>query len=72
MEATKLLRRTIVRRAERVVVHLLHDGIIENIQLVRYLNRLSSLLFVLSLFENAQGGASRVTLAKEKQVADGA
>ena len=59
------LARTIVRRAERVVVHLLHDGVIENIQLVRYLNRLSSLLFVLSLFENALAGASRATLARE-------
>lgn len=56
--------RTIVRRAERIVVHLLHDGVIENIQLVRYLNRLSSLLFVLSLYENALAGVGRVTLAK--------
>ncbi len=62
------LARTIVRRAERVVVHLLHDGIIENLQLVRYLNRLSSLLFVLSLYENALAGASQATLAKENQV----
>jgi cob(I)alamin adenosyltransferase len=58
------LARTVVRRAERVVVHLLHDGIIENVQLVRYLNRLSSLLFVLALYENALGGAGKVTLAK--------
>jgi cob(I)alamin adenosyltransferase len=59
------LARAIVRRAERVVVHLLHDGIIENVELVRYLNRLSSLLFVLSLYENALAGASAVTLAKD-------
>lgn len=58
------LARTIVRRAERIVVHLLHDGVIENMQLVRYLNRLSSLLFVLSLYENALAGVGRVTLAK--------
>jgi cob(I)alamin adenosyltransferase len=56
--------RTTVRRAERVVVHLLHDGIIENVELVRYLNRLSSLLFVMGLFENALAGVSKVTLAK--------
>ena len=60
------LARAITRRAERFVVHLLHDGIIENTQLVRYLNRLSSLLFVLSLYENALAGVSQVTLAREK------
>ncbi|MCL5996156.1 MAG: cob(I)yrinic acid a,c-diamide adenosyltransferase [Chloroflexi bacterium] len=59
------LARAIVRRAERVVVHLLHDGIIENVQLVRYLNRLSSLLFVLSLYESALAGVGQVTLAKD-------
>lgn len=58
------LARAIVRRAERLVVHLLHDGIIENVQLVRYLNRLSSLLFVLQLYEDALSGHSAVTLAK--------
>jgi cob(I)alamin adenosyltransferase len=58
------LARTIVRRAERVVVHLLHDGLIENLDLVRYLNRLSSLLFVLELHENALAGIDRPTLAK--------
>jgi len=59
------LARAIVRRAERVVVHLLHDGLIENIELVRYLNRLSSLLFVLELYESALAGVSNVTLAKQ-------
>lgn len=59
------MARTVVRRAERIVVRLLHDGVIENAQLVRYLNRLSSLLFVLSLFENALAGVGQVTLAKE-------
>lgn len=59
------LARTIVRRAERLVVHLLHEDIIVNAQLVHYLNRLSSLLFVLSLYESALAGTSRVTLAKE-------
>jgi cob(I)alamin adenosyltransferase len=56
--------RTTVRRAERVVVHLLHDGVLENVQLVRYLNRLSSLLFVLGLYEMALAGVGKVTLAK--------
>jgi cob(I)alamin adenosyltransferase len=58
------LARTIVRRAERIVVHLVHDGLVENLELVRYLNRLSSLLFVLSLYEAALAGVKSVTLAK--------
>ena len=58
------LARTIVRRAERIVVHLVHDGLVENLELVRYLNRLSSLLFVLSLYEAALAGVTSVTLAK--------
>jgi cob(I)alamin adenosyltransferase len=58
------LARTVIRRAERIVVHLVHDGLVENMELVRYLNRLSSLLFVLSLYESALAGVQNVTLAK--------
>ncbi len=58
------LARAIVRRAERVVTHLLHDGLVENVELGRYLNRLSSLLFALELHENALAGAAAPTLAK--------
>jgi cob(I)alamin adenosyltransferase len=39
------LSRTIVRRAERRVAELIHSGSIENIEVLRYLNRLSSLCF---------------------------
>lgn len=46
------LARTIVRRAERRVAGLFHAGEIENLDLVRYLNRLSSLCFILELLEN--------------------
>lgn len=56
--------RTIVRRAERKVTKLLHDEIIENKELVRYLNRLSSLLFALGRYQDALGGKGSVTLAK--------
>jgi cob(I)alamin adenosyltransferase len=59
------LARTVVRRAERAVVKLLHDGLVENAELMRYLNRLSSLLFVLELYEDALSGVSVVTLAKQ-------
>lgn len=45
------LARTVVRRSERWVVGLDHAGILENGELLRYLNRLSSLCFALELLE---------------------
>ncbi len=44
------LARTIIRRAERMAVKLLHDGVIANAELVRYLNRLSDLVFILARY----------------------
>jgi cob(I)alamin adenosyltransferase len=44
------LARTIIRRAERLAVKLLHDGIIQNNEVVRYLNRLSDLVFILARY----------------------
>jgi len=58
------LARTVVRRAERRVARLLHNQQIENPQLLRYLNRLSSLCFVLELCENQSHGRATPTLAK--------
>ncbi len=58
------LARTVVRRAERRVAQLLHDNEIENRELLRYLNRLSSLCFVLELWENQAAGNASQTLAK--------
>ncbi len=58
------LARTLVRRAERRVVELHHIGGLENISLLAYLNRLSSLCFVLELQENQQHG-TQTQLAKE-------
>jgi cob(I)alamin adenosyltransferase len=59
------LARTVVRRAERRAARLAGDGLLGNEQLVRYLNRLSSLLFVLALFEDQARGSQGPTLARE-------
>ncbi len=48
------LARTIVRRAERRVVALKAEGLVNNDQILRYLNRLSSLLFVLARYEEKE------------------
>jgi len=57
--------RTVIRRAERRVVELFDLGEIANPDLQRYLNRLSSLCFVLELLENQSAGKS-TSLAKGK------
>lgn len=58
------LARAVVRRAERRVVELFDKKEITNPALQKYLNRLSSLLFVLELLENRAAGID-TTLAKE-------
>ena len=59
------LARTIIRRAERHIAYLLHHNEIENQEILRYVNRLSSLCFVLELLENQATGTNRITFAKE-------
>ena len=63
--AALALARTIVRRAERRVVALFHAGQLENPSLLAYLNRLSSLIFMLELVENNHAG-KKSNLAKAK------
>jgi cob(I)alamin adenosyltransferase len=58
------LARTVTRRAERRVVELLNNGIIQNNNIIPYLNRLSSLCFALELLENKAAGKQTPTLAK--------
>ena len=60
------LARTIVRRAERNVVQLAHEGHIDNPEILRYINRLSSLCFSLELFEEQASGNSSITPAKDQ------
>jgi len=62
--ATLSLARAVVRRAERRTAELFDAGGITNPALQKYLNRLSSLLFVLELIENQNAGKN-TTLAKE-------
>jgi cob(I)alamin adenosyltransferase len=58
------LARAVVRRAERRVAQLLHMGLIENGELLRYLNRLSSLCFILELVEIRSAGIESPTPSK--------
>jgi cob(I)alamin adenosyltransferase len=57
------LARTIVRRAERRLVELQEQEEINNPSLLQYLNRLSSLCFILELYETQSAG-NPSTLAK--------
>ena len=64
--AALALARTVARRAERRVVELFDTEAIRNPELQRYLNRLSSLCFVLELLENKAAG-HKTTLAKDNR-----
>lgn len=59
------LARTVTRRAERRVAELIHAATLQNNEILRYLNRLSSLLFLLIHLENRAGGVDYPSLASE-------
>jgi cob(I)alamin adenosyltransferase len=59
------LARAVVRRAERLLARLFHSKRVQNRELLHYVNRLSSLCFVLELLENQVDGKTHPTLAKE-------
>lgn len=65
------LARTVVRRAERIVARLRHEELLANDLVLRYLNRLSSLLFVLALLEDGRVTGRGVTLVKGARLAAG-
>lgn len=48
--------RGVIRRAERLAVRMFHENEIQNEQVLSYLNRLSSLLFILARFEDHAAG----------------
>lgn len=58
--------RTVVRRAERLAVRLAHEGDIDNDHLLAYLNRLSSLLFILARFEDHCAGVTPTPAKAER------
>ena len=60
------MARTAVRRTERCVSRLVAEGVIENADLLGYLNRLSSLLFVLGRYVVARTGQDKMTFAKRE------
>jgi cob(I)alamin adenosyltransferase len=61
------LARTIARRAERRVAELLDKDLISNASLLGYLNRLSSLLFVLELKLTVES-KNMIRMAKEERL----
>jgi cob(I)alamin adenosyltransferase len=56
--------RTVVRRAERLVARLSHEGELRDDAPLKYLNRLSSLLFVMGRVEDKAAGVEHFTLAR--------
>ena len=61
--ATLEIGRTVVRRAERLVARLSHEGELRDDTSLKYLNRLSSLLFLMARLEDRAEGVDRFTLA---------
>ncbi len=57
------LARTVARRAERHTAKLHHQAMLCNPNVLHYLNRLSSLFFVLSRLEDKAAGVEKFTLA---------
>ena len=61
--ATLDVARSVIRRAERGVARLLHDGVISNAEALRYLNRASDLAFVLARVEEMLDGVPYQTIS---------
>jgi cob(I)alamin adenosyltransferase len=60
------LARAITRRAERKAFDLAQSGNLFNPYILKYLNRLSSLLFVIEVLEDHQMGIKNITMAKDE------
>lgn len=62
--AAMSVARTVVRRAERRIALLLLTDELQNQNIMRYLNRLSSMCFILELLENQAEKPNSTTFAK--------
>lgn len=58
------LARTVTRRAERKAAELISNGELENQLVLVFLNRLSSLCFVMELFENKENQSGSQSVVK--------
>jgi cob(I)alamin adenosyltransferase len=63
--ATLDVARTVIRRAERLVARLLHDGLVDNPETLRLLNRASDLAFVLARLDERLEGVAYMTVSGE-------
>lgn len=61
------LARVVVRRAERRLAEIIHRGDVKNPEMLKYMNRLSSLIYLIELLEIQSTGTSNPTLAKTEQ-----
>jgi cob(I)alamin adenosyltransferase len=66
LSASLSIARTVCRRCERRVVELFDEGVFSNENIKKYLNRLSSLLYVMEVFE-ASKSQGTPTPAKVKE-----
>lgn len=60
--ATIDVARTVIRRAERTVARMVHEGVIDNRDTLRFLNRASDLAFVLARLEERSDGVPYLTI----------
>jgi cob(I)alamin adenosyltransferase len=56
----------VVRRAERLVARLAHNSELRDDTSLKYLNRLSSLVFLMARIEDKAQGIGRYTLAPDQ------
>jgi len=57
------MARTVIRRAERSCARMLHEGVIANQDVLRYLNRASDLAFVLARLDEKLSGVPYETIS---------
>ena len=63
--AALAVARTVVRRAERIIARLINQDFLQNKEILRYINRLSSLCFLLELYENNAWGIKQARLVEK-------